>query len=77
MISNFLLIFLIQKVIEVSKKYLPFMAKGFLSPKLTLHIGDGAEFVKNHENEFDVIITDSSDPKGKQISLFSFFFICY
>lgn len=45
------------------------MAKGFLSPKLTLHIGDGAEFVKNHENEFDVIITDSSDPKGKHIFL--------
>nr|CAH7737816.1 unnamed protein product [Callosobruchus chinensis] len=29
------------KVVESSKKYLPFMAKGFTSPKLTLHIGDG------------------------------------
>lgn len=50
------------------------MAKGFLSPKLTLHIGDGAEFVKNHENEFDVIITDSSDPKGKHQFLYFPFF---
>ncbi|GFY62155.1 spermidine synthase, partial [Trichonephila inaurata madagascariensis] len=59
-----------EEVIEVSKKYLPFMAKGFDSPKLTLYIGDGAEFVKNHPNEFDVIITDSPDPKGPAVCLF-------
>ncbi|CAL1286003.1 unnamed protein product [Larinioides sclopetarius] len=55
-----------ETVIEMSKKYLPFMAKGFDSPKLTLHIGDGVEFMKNHQNEFDVIITDSTDPKGRK-----------
>lgn len=59
-----------EQVIEISKKFLPFMAKGFESPKLTVHVGDGAEFVKNHENEFDVIITDSSDPKGPAVCLF-------
>lgn len=64
---NFDIDSLFQKVIEVSKKFLPFMAKGFESPKLTVHIGDGAEFVKNQENEFDVIITDSSDPKGMSL----------
>ncbi|XP_026732776.1 spermidine synthase [Trichoplusia ni] len=58
------------KVIEVSKKYLPFMAVGFDSPKLTLHVGDGFEFMKNHSQEFDVIITDSSDPVGPAVSLF-------
>lgn len=58
------------KVIEVSKKYLPFMAKGFDSEKLTLHVGDGFEFMKKHSNEFDVIITDSSDPVGPAVSLF-------
>ena len=41
------------------------MAKGFSSPKLTQYIGDGFEYMKKHENEFDVIITDSSDPVGK------------
>lgn len=41
------------------------MAKGFDSPKLKLHIGDGFEFLKNNKNQFDVIITDSSDPEGK------------
>merc|ERR1712071_42941 len=58
------------RVIEVSKKYLAFMAKGFNDPKLTLHIGDGFEFIKNHPSEFDVIITDSSDPIGPAASLF-------
>jgi len=56
--------FLLQKVIEVTKKYLPFMAKGFESPKLHVHIGDGFHFVKEHLAQFDVIITDSSDPVG-------------
>ncbi|MEQ2219159.1 hypothetical protein XENOCAPTIV_013390, partial [Xenoophorus captivus] len=49
-------------VIEVSKKYLPGMAKGFFNPKLTLHVGDGFEFMKKNQDAFDIIITDSSDP---------------
>ena len=52
-------------VIDVSKKYLPNMSQGFSSSKLTLNIGDGFKFMQNHENEFDVIITDASDPIGK------------
>ncbi len=46
------------------------MAKGFDSKKLTLNIGDGFEFLKKHQNEFDVIITDSSDPEGPAENLF-------
>ena len=53
------------RVVEVSKKYLPFMACGFDSPKVHLTIGDGFEFMKNHREQFDVIITDSSDPVGE------------
>ena len=51
-------------VIDVSKKYLPYMSSGFSSSKLTLHIGDGFTFMGQHQGEFDVIITDSSDPDG-------------
>lgn len=58
------------RVVELSKKYLPSMASGFDSPKLTLTIGDGFEFMKKHAGEFDVIITDSSDPIGPAESLF-------
>ncbi|KAL5016153.1 hypothetical protein ScPMuIL_005742 [Solemya velum] len=59
-----------EKVVEVSKKFLPHMAEGFDSPKLTLFIGDGIEFMKKHKHEFDVIITDSSDPIGPAEGLF-------
>ncbi len=51
-------------MIDVSKKYLPEMAKGFSNPKAIINVGDGFEYLKNHKNEFDVIITDSSDPEG-------------
>ena len=42
------------------------MAIGYSSSKLTLHVGDGFEFMKQNQDAFDVIITDSSDPMGKQ-----------
>ncbi|CAF1346123.1 unnamed protein product [Adineta ricciae] len=59
-----------QDVIDLSKKYLPEMAKGFASPKVTVIISDGCEYLKQHANEFDVIITDSSDPDGPAEGLF-------
>lgn len=46
-------------------RYLSFMAKGYNSNKLKLVVNDGFQFMKEHANEFDVIITDSSDPIGK------------
>lgn len=59
-----------KEVIEVCKKYLPSMTVGFESAKLTLNIGDGYKYVLEHKNEFDVIITDSSDPQGPAVVLF-------
>ena len=66
-------IFAPQVVIDACKKYLPFTGKGFDSPKLTVYLGDGAEYMKIHKGEFDVIISDSPDPKG-EITVFFFFF---
>ncbi|CAH3044500.1 unnamed protein product [Porites evermanni] len=59
-----------EEVINVCKKHLPNMAKGYSSPKLTQYIGDGFEYMRQHENEFDVVITDSSDPVGPAEPLF-------
>lgn len=53
------------KVLEVSRKYLPTMGVGLDHPKVTLNVGDGFQFLQRHIGEFDVIITDSSDPIGK------------
>jgi spermidine synthase len=46
------------------------MAIGFENPKVRTHIGDGFKFLDDYKNEFDVIITDSSDPEGPAESLF-------
>lgn len=54
-----------QAVLDVSRKYLPFMGVGLDHPKVTLNVGDGFEFMKQHRRQYDVIITDSSDPVGK------------
>ncbi|KAI9754943.1 MAG: putrescine aminopropyltransferase [Chaenotheca gracillima] len=59
-----------EAVIRVSKKYLPGMAVGFQHPNVKTHIGDGFKFLADKKNEFDVIITDSSDPEGPAESLF-------
>lgn len=59
------------RVLDLTRKYLPHMACGLDHPKVTLHVGDGFEFMKNHSQQFDVIITDSSDPVGKLIYIFS------
>ena len=52
-------------MIELSKQYLPSMSIGYADPRVKVHIQDGAEFLIDHCDSFDVIITDSSDPIGK------------
>lgn len=49
------------------------MAIGFDNPKVTVHIGDGFEFLKDKVNSFDIIITDASDPVG-MLKIFFFFY---
>lgn len=56
---------------ELSKIYFPSMAVSYKNPKLELIIGDGYQYLRNLPDEsFDVIITDSSDPKGPAECLF-------
>lgn len=50
-------------VISVSKKYLPTLAKGYDDPRVSVQIMDGAKFLEENQETFDVIITDSSDRK--------------
>lgn len=59
-----------EAVIRLSKKYLPGMSIGFQHPNVTVHVGDGFQFLADKKNEFDVIITDSSDPEGPAENLF-------
>jgi len=59
-----------EAVIRLSKKYLPSMSVGYQHPKVKVHVGDGFKFLDDYKNEFDVIITDSSDPEGPAEALF-------
>lgn len=59
-----------EMVVEVSKKYLPNMSSSYSDERCELVIEDGLEFMKHRESEFDVIVTDSSDPVGPAKNLF-------
>ncbi len=66
-------------VVEVCKKYLPQTACRFDDPRLDLHFEDGLRFVRFKENEYDLIIVDSTDPFGPGEGLFTkeFYGNCY
>jgi len=59
------------EVIAAAKKFLPTLSRGFDDPRVRLHIGDGAKFVAECENRYDVVIVDSSDPVGPNEPLFN------
>ena len=53
-----------ERVTEVSKQFLPNLSEGsFDNPKVKVIYTDGAEFLRSHRNEFDVIVLDLTDPK--------------
>jgi len=59
-------------VVEFSKQYLPKLSQGaFDDPRLDLVIADGADFMRNTDGGFDVIIVDSTDPIGPGEVLFT------
>ena len=59
-------------VVDFSREYLPALSQGaFDDPRLTLVIDDGAAFMRDTTDRFDVIIVDSTDPIGPGEVLFT------
>ena len=59
-------------VVRASREFLPSLSCQLDNPKLDLRIEDGLEYVKNAPDEqFDLIVIDSSDPVGPSEGLFS------
>jgi spermidine synthase len=58
-------------VIKASKQFFPKFRRGFEDPRINIYYGDGAQFLKDHPNTFDVVITDSSDPIGENMNRIS------
>ncbi len=68
-----------EMVVEACKKYLPQTASSFSDDRVTLHYQDGLKFVRLYNNEYDLIIVDSTDPFGPGEGLFTkeFYGNCY
>lgn len=66
-------------VVKVCKEYLPQTACSFDDPRLNIYYQDGLKFVRSRENEYDLIIVDSTDPLGPGEGLFKkeFYGNCY
>lgn len=66
-------------VVEVCRKYLPRTACRLDDPRVSIHYEDGLKFVRFVENEYDLIIVDSTDPFGPGEGLFTkeFYGNCY
>ncbi len=68
-----------EKVIEACKKYLPLTASKLDDERVHIHYEDGLKFVRSCENQYDLIIVDSTDPFGPGEGLFTkeFYGNCY
>lgn len=58
-------------VVEVCREYLPKTACRFDDERLDIYYEDGLRFVRFKENEYDLIIVDSTDPFGPGEGLFT------
>jgi spermidine synthase len=61
-----------QAVIDMCVQYLPNHSAGaYANPRAEIVIGDGIDFVKQSDRQFDVILSDSTDPIGPGEVLFT------
>lgn len=68
-----------ERVVAVCKEFLPQTACGFADERITVHYRDGLKFIRSIENQYDLIIVDSTDPSGPGEVLFTkeFYGNCY
>ncbi|MDD4294144.1 MAG: polyamine aminopropyltransferase [Candidatus Omnitrophica bacterium] len=71
-VSKVTLVELDEEVINITKKHLPSICKNaFKNKKVKIVIDDGAKFVSQTREKYDIIIIDSPDPIGPAKILFS------
>jgi len=58
------------QVVEVCKRFFPTTTSGFSDPRAKVIHDDGARFVANTREKFDVVLSDTSDPIGPAEVLF-------
>lgn len=58
-------------VIELCKKYQPTISCELDNPKVTVHVQDAIEFIKDKVDMYDIVLSDSTDPIGPGVGLFN------
>ncbi len=58
-------------VVEVCKMYLPKTSCRLDDPRVHIHYEDGVKFIRRCEDQYDIIIVDSTDPFGPGEGLFT------
>lgn len=68
-----------EMVVQVCREFLPQTACKLDDPRVHIHYADGLKFVRRREDEYDLIIVDSTDPFGPGEGLFTkeFYGNCY
>lgn len=69
-----------EDVINVSKKYFPSVSCSVDDPRVNILVQDGIEFVAETDNEYDLVIIDSTDPyvgPGEGLFTPEFYKNCY
>lgn len=68
-----------EQVIQVCKGFLPGIACKLEDERVHIHYEDGLKFVRSKEDDYDLIIVDSTDPFGPGEGLFTkeFYGNCY
>lgn len=60
-----------EQVVRVCQEYLPQTAGKLTDPRVNMIFEDGLKYIRHHENEYDLIIVDSTDPFGPGEGLFT------
>ena len=57
--------------VNVCRDFFPDNARGLDDPRVKLHFRDGLRFLRGKQDEYDLIINDSTDPLGHTAGLFT------
>lgn len=65
--------------VRVCREFFPDNARGLDDPRVKIYYRDGLRFLRGKQNEYDLIINDSTDPLGHTAGLFTkeFYGSCY
>ncbi len=59
-----------ERVTRVCESHFPWVHAAVADPRAELLFADGVRYIEEHQSSFDLIVIDSTDPKGPAVGLF-------